>query len=74
VTRERRRWRLAWNNMSEGDYATLAAFFDANQGGSFNWVHPVTGTGYLCRFAGDALRGDAEKPGRRKVEIEIEEV
>jgi hypothetical protein len=74
TTRARKRWNLYWNALSEADYQTLEAFFIANQGGSFNWTHPITSTVHVCRFSGDTLPGDPIIPGYRRVELPIEEV
>ena len=74
TTRAVRRWTLTWSSLPEADYQALAAFFVANQGGSFEWTDPVTGTGYTCRFSDDELVFSAIKPGRRQGECRIEEV
>ena len=73
-TRAIRRWTLKWNYMSEADFATLSTFFNANQGGSFNWTHPITGTVYVCRFSDNSLKSTWSDVGVRAVSAGIEEV
>ena len=72
-TRGRRRWRLAWNSMPEADYQTIATFFLANQGLTFYWTHPATGTVHTCRFSGDEIAETQDVAGFRKIECPIEE-
>lgn len=74
TTRAIRIFPLAWSVMSEPDYQTLEAFFIANQGNSFNWTHPITSVGYVCRFVGDALPSVWLAPGQRSVKCPIEVV
>lgn len=72
--RERRRWNLSWNMMSETDYLLLDAFFLANQGISFTWTHPKTSASYTCFFSGDSLKSRLIITGWRSVQCSIEEV
>lgn len=58
---------LNWNAMSETDYQTLETFFDANQGLTITWTHPVTSASYTVRFRGDSLQSQCIENGRRKV-------
>lgn len=53
----RTRWHfeLGWAGLSDTDYNLLVAFFDANQGGTFNWTHWISGTVYVVGFADDQL-------------------
>jgi hypothetical protein len=73
-TRARGQWTLFWNALSEADYQTLRTFFLANQGGNFNWTHPITSAVHVCRFSGDTLAGEPITAGYRRVELPIEEV
>jgi hypothetical protein len=55
-SRERARFQLSWAALTNAEYATLKAFFTANQGGTFNWPHPVDGDTYVCTFSADSLQ------------------
>ncbi len=70
-TRSRKRFRLIWSHMKEADWDLLTAFFIANQGGS--WGYTFLGTGDY-RFSTDEIEWTWAGPGRRRVEIEVEEV
>jgi hypothetical protein len=72
TTRAIRVFPLGWNSLSEADYQTLDAFFIANQGGAFNWTHPVTSVVYSCRFLSDVLESTWAGPGQRAVKCPIE--
>lgn len=65
---------LSWSAMTSADYATLRAFFIANQGLTVAWTHPDTGVGYVVRFGQDVLKSSIAIHDRRKVEITLEEV
>jgi hypothetical protein len=73
-TRGRSRWALHWDLLSEADYQTLLAFFAANQGGVFTWIHPISSASYTCRFSGDVLKSRIVMPDCRAVDCPIEEV
>jgi hypothetical protein len=64
----------AWSNMQESDFQTIETFFLANQGGSFNWTHPISSTVYVCRFTENFLESTWIGPGQRSVKCPIEEV
>lgn len=53
-TRTRRDFDLGWNALYKDDKITLEAFFDENQGNTFDWTHP-DGTTYTVRFADDSI-------------------
>jgi hypothetical protein len=77
ATRSVKRWVWRWNYMTEADYQTLITFFQTNQGGSFNFTHPVTSVAYACRFSGNSLSSTFVTRGEtyyRSVEVGIEEV
>jgi hypothetical protein len=76
VTRGTDRWgNLGWKLLPEDEYQTLKAFFNANQGSVFVWVHPITGVSYNCRFSADSIKSSFAFPGWRKdVQCPIEEV
>ena len=74
ATKEKLRWpNLAISSLTEAQAATLAAFFKANQGLSFNWTHPTTGVAYVCSFSGNSLKFTLLDSGYRSAEIPIEE-
>jgi len=74
ATRSRGRWKLSWDTMTEADYQTLKTFFIANQGSSFTWTHPITGSSYTCVFQENSLQSSAVFNGFRSVSCAIEEV
>lgn len=73
-TRARDKWNLEWDDMPEADYQTLKTFFEANQGLTFYWTHPLTNVTYTARFSTDRLANNAVAPGHRRVSCPIEEV
>jgi len=76
ATRDRSKWTLVWNTLSETDYQSLLTFFKANQGLSFTWTHPVSLSVYTCVFSSDELKGKVGKyPNTREnVTLPIEEL
>ncbi|MCE5306376.1 MAG: hypothetical protein LLG20_01925 [Acidobacteriales bacterium] len=64
---------LRWEAMTETDYGTLETFFDANQGLTFTWTHPVTSASYTVRFRDDSLKSSAISYTRRQVTVVLEE-
>lgn len=75
-SRGRLRWKnLGWLLLSDANYATLLAFFVANQGGSFTWTHPGSSVTYTCRFSTDSITSQFHCTGWRKnVRCPIEQV
>ena len=55
TTRSRRIFTLDFKEISYTDYALIEAFFEANQGISFTWTHPVTSIEYDLVFMQDTL-------------------
>ena len=75
ATRNRKRWQLSWSAMTETDYQLLQAFFVANQGASFTWTHPTSGTNYTCIFSGDSIKSKIYTTNlRTDVQCPIEEL
>ena len=76
ATRDRSKWNLVWNVLSETDYQTLLTFFKANQGLSFTWTHPVSLATYTCVFSTSSLKGKVGRyPNTREgVTLPIEEL
>lgn len=72
-TRARHRWPLHWDALPEIEYQQLKAFFIANQGGAFEWTHPLSGVVYVCVFSADEMTGGMDFPGHRVVDCPIEE-
>lgn len=74
--RGRKRWPdLKWELLSEAEYQVLEAFFDANQGSSFIWPHPVTGVSHTCVFSTDEIECTWASAGwRGGVSCPIEEL
>jgi hypothetical protein len=72
ATVSKRRWKLNWRSMSEADWVSLAGAFAADQGSSFTWNHPVSGT-YTVRYAGDGMRSTIFANGLRQVSVDLEE-
>lgn len=66
--------KLRWSAMPELDYQTLKTFFEANQGGTFSWTHPVSNETYTVRFTSDDLIGSTKSFGFRHVECALGEV
>jgi hypothetical protein len=69
----KRRFSLRWTSMPSGDYASLDAAFLADQGTTFSWSHPLTGTAYTVRYSKDQIKSSILPNGRRRVEVELEE-
>lgn len=73
-TKPKATFTLSWAAMSAADYATLRAFFIANQGLTVAWTHPDTASSYVVRFGQDSLKSSITMHSFRKVEITLEEV
>jgi hypothetical protein len=56
ATRGRRRFPLGWELMTEAEYQALETFFNANQGGSFTFTHPLRSTTHACVFSADSIK------------------
>jgi hypothetical protein len=72
-TRARRTFTLRWGAMTEAHYALLEAAFVADQGTTFSWTNPASSVTYTVRYKGDSLKGAVTMPGRRQVELILEE-
>lgn len=55
ATQLKKEFAIGWYWLLRSDYDTLVTFFENNQGGSFNWDHPVTGTTFIVKFMTDEL-------------------
>lgn len=74
-SRSRYKWTLSWEALPTADKATLETFFDANQGDTFTWTHPLTSTSYTARFSADSVRFSylPKLPDHWEVQLAIEE-
>ncbi len=55
-TRAREKFELAFSTITETEFATLKAFFIANQGLPFIFVHPNSAISYTCVFNQSELK------------------
>jgi len=55
VTTSRWKFQVGARMMTTTQLDTLVAFFDANQGDTFTFVHPIRGTSHTVRFTEDEL-------------------
>ena len=55
VSTSRYKFRVGGVLLTTTQLNTLVDFFDDNQGGTFNFTHPITGTIYVVRFSDDEL-------------------
>jgi hypothetical protein len=72
-TRQRHTWRLAFEGFTDAHRTTLDNFFIANQGATFNWVHPTSAVTHKVRFSDDDLVWRLSDTSRWSVTINIEE-
>jgi hypothetical protein len=72
-TRAVDKFNLNWNQMPEDQYQVLKAFFIANQGTLFDWIHPITGVTYSVRFSSDSMKSRITETYNRQVSIALEQ-
>jgi hypothetical protein len=72
-TRERRKWALEWDVLTNAQRITLQSFFIARQGSTFAWTHPVTLVSYTVRFSDDAVKMSFNVNQRWSATVVIEE-
>jgi len=73
TTREKRRWKLNYNNITKDEFEILENFFIANKGLTFQFTYPGTATEYDVGFAQDKI-AEAEKDGVLvSTSVELEE-
>lgn len=65
---------LSYEAITNDEYATLKAFFDANVGGSFIFVHPQTAASHIVRFGMDKITYKSVSTQRVSTNIVLEEV
>jgi len=73
ATVAKRRWTLTFSLLPTTEYDLLEAHFLANQGGTFNWDHPITATTCVVRYATDSIKPKVMKRNLRTVMIKLEE-
>lgn len=62
ATQMKRVFSIGWKWLLRTEYNTLVTFFDTNQGGTFNFTHPISSVVYVVGFVNDELP-DAESIG-----------
>lgn len=72
ATVAKRRWKLQWKAMNEADWTSLSSAFTSDQGSTFTWNHPVSGS-YTVRYSGDSLQSTIFANGFRQVSVDLEE-
>lgn len=65
---------LNYDAITNAEYATLKAFFDANVGGSFTFVHPQTAISHIVRFGMEKITYKTISNQRVSTNIMLEEV
>jgi hypothetical protein len=75
-TRQRRRWTIRANAITDSERTTLLNFWTAHKGAEipFDWVEPETGTTVAVRFFDDSLGVTLANPAVRQFEFVLEEV
>lgn len=75
-TRERRRWTIRANAITDSERTTLFNFWESHKGAEipFDWVEPETGATVAVRFADDSLGVTLANPAVRQFEFVLEEV
>lgn len=72
ATVAKRRFKLRWKAMTEANWLSLKSAFEADQGSTFTWTHPVSNE-YTVRYANDELSSTLFSTGLRQVEVDLEE-
>ena len=72
-TNSRDSFSLRWDQMAEAEFQSFKEHFQANQGSTFSWTHPITSTVYTVRYSQDSFKSTATIPGYRTVRVAIEE-
>jgi hypothetical protein len=69
-----RKFTFTLKALSATEADTVSAFFEANQGVEFIFVHPVTSVNYTVRFDMDSLKFDYISPLYKSTNIILKEV
>ena len=75
-TRQRRRWTIRANAITDSERTTLLNFWTSHKGAEipFDWAEPETGATVAVRFADDSLGVTLANPAVRQFEFVLEEV
>ncbi len=75
-TRQRRRWTIRANAITDSERTTLLNFWTSHKGAEipFDWADPETGAIVAVRFADDSLAVTLANPAVRQFEFVLEEV
>lgn len=75
-TRQRRRWTIRANAITDSERTTLLNFWTSHKGAEipFDWADPETGATVAVRFADDSLAVTLANPAVRQFEFVLEEV
>ena len=74
-TKSKKSFTLNYTAIKNEDYATLEAFFEANQGSNFSFSHPIDPSkSYTVTFAIDELKAKPVSAGRCSTVVELIEV
>jgi len=73
ATVAKRRWTLTFSLLPTTEYDAVETHFLANQGGTFNWTHPISATVYVVRYGMDSIKPKVMKRNLRTVKIILEE-
>lgn len=65
---------LNYDAITNAEYDILKAFFDANVGGSFTFVHPQTAISHIVRFGTEKITYKTISNQRVSTNIMLEEV
>lgn len=75
-TRQRRRWKIKANAITDSERTTLLDFWTSHKGMQipFDWADPETGSTVAVRFGDDSLGVTLANPSVRQFDFELEEV
>ena len=73
--RGRRVWELSWTALSQAHLELLLAAFEADQGGVFDWTHPLTLQTHTVGYGADEIEHTLEgiRVDRHDVKVSLEE-
>lgn len=69
----KRRWTLTFTLLPIDEYNLIETHFLANQGGVFEWDHPISAITYDVRYVGNSILPTVSKRNLRTLTIELEE-
>jgi hypothetical protein len=74
TTKARKKFELDYKNILHSEFQVLEDFFVANQGLSFDFTEPLSGTIYTCVFMQDELDKSYDTVNTVSTTIKLEEV